>query len=403
MPKCPAIACVLALGLAACARAEPRGILIDLAEKPVVLGQLAAGDAHLVNARDTLVAQADDAMRAPVRPVTEGKADGNHVAPSGDPHDYVSLSPYWWPNPHTDDGLPYIRKDGQVNPDRNAFDTPKLGDMGSAVRTLGFAYFITGEEKYAERAIDHVRAWFVDPATRMNPNMRYSQFIPGVADGRHVGIVDTNRLRWVPDALLMLSESPAWTTKDEQETKRWFSEYVDWLLTSGLGKEEREAKNNHGTWFAAQAAYYALYAGRDDVARELVESIPARIGWQIEPDGRQPLELVRTNSLDYSEFNIRAMLDLCKYAQHVGFDLAGYKTDDGRSIRAAIDFVLPYETGEKAWPYDQIKEPKRNMYYQGLRVASRVFDEPRYEKAAEKIGAPEDDMAWVDLLLPAKR
>lgn len=399
--KLPIVVMQLAIA-ASFAMAGGQGLLTDLADREVVLERLEAGDRGLAASRDALLRSAEAAMEVPIRPITSGKENGERLAPSGDPHDYVSLSPYWWPDPDTKDGLPYVRRDGRVNPERYDYDTPKLGDMGSAVRTLGFAYHITGDERYAERALEHIRAWFVNPETRMNPNVRYAQFVPGVSIGRHVGVIDTNRLRWVPDAMLMLAESPAWTERDTSETKRWFSEYVDWLLTSDLGKAERAAKNNHGTWYASQVAYYALYAGREDVTREMVESIPARIASQIEPDGKQPHELDRTNALDYSDFNLRAMLDLSRSAERVGIDLAGYETEDGRSIRAALDFIAPYLTGEKPWAYQQIKKPKKHMYYQCLRIAARVYDEPRYERALERLPAPPDDMRWVDVILPSR-
>lgn len=376
------------------------GILIDLDDRARVLEQIEEGDAELIAARAALVRAAEEAMKVPVRPITEGKEGGKRTAPSGDPRDYVSLSPYWWPNPDTDDGTPYIRHDGKVNPERYEYDTPKLGDMGSAVRTLGMAYFITGDERYAERALEHIRPWFIDPETRMKPRVRYAQFVPGVSDGRHVGIIDTNRLRWVPDAMLMLAESPAWTTADTQGTKRWFSEYTDWLLSSELGMAERQAANNHGTWYAAQVAYYASYADRDVVVTEIVSQIPDRIDWQIEPDGSQPHELVRTMALHYCDFNLRAMLDLCRYADGVGYDLASHESEDGRSIKNAALWLLPYMTGEKDWEYKQIKPVKPHMFYQCLRVASRQFDDPRFEAALDKLPPLPDDMAWVDLLLP---
>ena len=389
----------LVLGASACC-AQGEGILIDLNDRDRVLEQIKAGDADLIAARDALIRAAEDAMQVPVRAITEGKEGGKRTAPNGDPRDYVSLSPYWWPNPDTDDGLPYIRHDGKVNPERYEYDTPKLDDMGKAVRTLGMAYHITGDERYADRALEHIRVWFINPETRMHPRVRYAQFVPGVADGRHVGIIDTNRLRWVPDAMLMLAKSPAWTTEDTEETKRWFSEYADWLLASELGNDERAAPNNHGTWYAAQVAYYASYADRDVVVKEIVSQIPARIAWQIEPDGRQPEELVRTIALHYSDFNLRAMLDLCRYAEGVGYDLASFETEDGRSIENALLWLVPFMTGEKEWEYPQIKPVKPYMFYQCLRVAARQFDNPVFEEALEKLPELPDDMAWVDLLLP---
>ena len=294
-----------------------------------------------------------------------------------------------------------MRRDGQINPERHDYDTPKMGDMSEAVRTLGFAYHVTGDERYAKRAAEHLRAWFIDPETRMNPSIRYGQFVPGRSDGRHVGIIDTNRLRWVPDAILMISPSAHWSPAELAATRQWFSEYVEWLLTSKLGKEERAAENNHGTWFAAQTALYALFAGREDVTRELVRSAFDRVATQIEPDGSQPHEQSRTRSLDYCEFNIRALLDLSTYGRAVGVDLLGYETPDGRSIRVGLDYLVPYFTGEKVWAYEQISPPKTHMYFQSLRAAARLYDDPTYEKAIRRMDAPSDGIVWVELVLPA--
>lgn len=393
---------VLVAATAGLYAADDRGILVDLDDRHLVAARLKAGDAKTVAAMEGLIREAESAMLVAVRPITEGKSGGQRTAPSGDPRDYVSLSPYWWPDPDQPDGLPYIRHDGKVNPDRYEYDTPKLEAMGETVRTLGFAYHLTGDEKYAERALEHIRPWFINPETRMIPRVKYAQFVPGIADGRHVGIIDTNRLRWVPDAMLMLSSSPAWTTDDTAKTKQWFSEYVDWLLASELGKDERNAENNHGTWYAAQTAYYASYADRDVVVKELVSQIPARIGWQIEPDGSQPEELVRTIALHYCDFNLRAMLDLSRIASRVEFDLAGYETEDGRSIKKALDWVYPYMAGEQEWTYPQIKPIKPANFYQCFRLASRQFGDPKFEKAAQSLEGLDDSVAWVDLIIPAK-
>lgn len=377
------------------------GLLVEAADAQRVRDAIERGEPKLVEARDILVGQAEEQLRVPIIPVTQGKDRVSLIAPSGDLHDYVSLSPYWWPNPETESGLPYVRRDGRINPERHDYDTPKLGSMGKAVRVLAFAYRVTGDERYAERAAEHLRTWFVDTETRMNPNLRYAQFVPGVSDGRHVGIIDTNRLRWVPDSIMMLRRSPHWTEEEDRETRRWFSEFVDWMLTSELGREERAAENNHGTWYAAQAAQYALFAGREEVAREMVRSAMGRIESQIEPDGSQPHELRRTRALDYSEFNLRGLMDLAEYGDLLGIDVLDYKTEDGRSIRQALSYLIPYMTGEAEWPYEQISPPKTHMYFQTLRRAARLYDDPAYERAIARMPPPNEDIVWVELILPA--
>lgn len=383
------------------ARLPQGGLLLEMSEVRGVRSRI-SDDASLAETRDVMLAEAEELMELPVRPVTAGKDEGLPIAPSGDPKDYVSLSPYWWPDPSVPSGEPYIRRDGVVNPERYDYDTPKLDDFGKAVRILAFAYAITGDERYAERALEHVRAWFVNPETRMNPSMRFAQFIPGVSLGRRVGIIDTNRLRWMPDSLVILSASPAWTAEDSRETRRWFEEYAEWLMTSELGIAERRSSNNHGTWFDAQTVQYALYSGRDDIAREILLELPDRIDAHFATDGSQPHELERTRALDYTDFNIRAYLDLARYAERMGMDITSYENANGATLRDAIEWAIPYMVGDKEWPYQQINEPRYHMYYQMLRSASRLYDEPRFERAAQRLPRNEDHLVWVDLMLPAE-
>ncbi|MEM1184231.1 MAG: alginate lyase family protein [Planctomycetota bacterium] len=377
------------------------GVLLDCSDIERSKAMIEAGDPALMASRDALLAQADAAMDLPVRPVTSGKEDGKRLAPSGDPKDYVSLSPYWWPDPSVPSGEPYIRRDGEINPERHEYDTPKLGDFGKAVRLLAFAYAFTGDEAYAERAIEHVRAWFVTPETRMNPAMRFAQFVPGVSLGRRVGIIDTNRLRWMPDSLIILSASPSWTGEDTRETKRWFGEYAEWLMTSDLGIAERNSSNNHGTWFDAQVVQYSLYSGRTEIALEILEGVPERINAHFAADGSQPHELERTRALDYTDFNLRAYLDLFKYAARLDVEMAKYENAEGATIEDAIDWGIPYFVGDKDFPYKQISPPKYHMYYQMLRSASKLYNEPRYEAAAQRLPENDNWLVWVDLVLPA--
>ncbi|MEM1165340.1 MAG: alginate lyase family protein [Planctomycetota bacterium] len=358
------------------------------------------GDPAALLAQAALIEAGEAAMEMPIRPVTDGKDEGKPVAPSGDPQDYMSLSPYWWPNPDTPDGTPYIRRDGEINPERHDYDTPKMGDMGKAVRDLAFAYAVSGDERFADRAGAHLRAWFIDPGTRMNPHMRFAQSVPGVADGRAVGIIDTNRLRWVPDSAVILVPSNAWTHEDHTALQRWFAEYLEWLLTSDLGIEEGRARNNHGTWYLAQTALYALFTGQHDRVRQQVNAAKPLLASQIEPNGSQPHELARTRSLDYCDFNIRAYLDLSRYGEQVGVDLFAYESEDGRSLRHAIDYVIPYMTGDEEWSYRQISPPRYHMYYQMLRMAARLYDEPRYEAAAQNLPEATQSVRWIDFVTP---
>ncbi|WP_428389953.1 alginate lyase family protein [Mucisphaera sp.] len=363
----------------------------------LVRDRVRAGDPTLKPAVDALVQLAEESMDAPMRSVVEKPT----IPPSGDKNDYVSLSPYWWPNPDTPDGLPYIRRDGEINPERFEYDVDKLSTFGNCVRWLGFAYYYTGDERYAQEAVKRIRHFLIDPETRMNPRMRYGQFIPGRNDGRKFGIIETLRLRWVPEAITLLSESEAMTDEDYAAAKQWFGDYARWLNTSEFGVAERDGANNHGTWGEAQIAYFSLFAGDTETVREMAARVPHRISHQIEPDGRQPHELARTRALDYSEFNLRGHSELAILADKVGVDLWNYETEDGRSIRAAIDYILPYLTEEKPWPYQQISPPRHDFYAQTLRRMAIGLNDPRYEAALAKLDRiTGEGLIYRDLIIP---
>ena len=369
----------------------------DLAEAKA---KLASGerDERLKDAIDDIRDEADKALE--FKPVSV--MDKPFTPPSGDKHDYMSLSPYWWPDPNKPDGKPFVRKDGEVNPDRAKYDLPKMEAMADAIGALAMGYYFTGKEQYAQKAAELIRVWFLAPETRMNPNCKYAQFIPGVEEeNRAAGVIETNRLRKVVDADGLLAGSKHWSDDDSKQLKSWFREFLTYLLESEQGKKEQDAPNNHGTFFGVQAATYALYLDDNELAKQLIlKHGRDRIAKQIEPDGRQPHELERTKAFDYSRFNILAHEDLAMLGQRIGLDLWNYKTDDGRSLRKAIDWLLPYATNEKSWEYSQITPPKLKETATVLRRAANAYNDPRYERAIEKM--KEGASPMTDLLFPAK-
>jgi hypothetical protein len=306
------------------------------------------------------------------------------VPPSGDKHDYMSVAPYYWPNPATKDGLPYVRKDGKVNPESRAEavnDTLRARLVGSTVETLALGYYFTRDEKYAEHAAKVLRTWFLDPATKMTPHFRFAQAIPGVNDGRGTGLIEARGLVDAADAAILLVGSKHWSAADQQALQAWGETFFEWLLVSKNGQDERAAKNNHGTWYDVQAVKWALVLGRMDKAKELcIAAGPGRIGVQVEPDGKQLLELVRTATFSYSCFNLLALSTLAGLSEHAGVDLWHYRTADGRSIRAALDFLVPYlGKNPKPWTMQQIHESKPDEVLPVLRSAVLVYGDDRYE------------------------
>lgn len=228
---------------------------------------------------------------------------------SGDKHDYFSMGPYWWPDPAKPDGLPYIRRDGEVNPEaRRNSDAGAFAKTCEAVEVLATVAYVTGEARYAEKAAELARTWFLDPATRMNPNFQHAQAIPGITTGRGIGIIEAQHLMRANDGLALLAGFAAWTEADRAAMRAWNEQFYHWLTTSKNGLDEKGWHNNHGSWYDAQTAHLALVLGRDGDARKiLTDGLHVRLAKQIEPDGRQPHELERTRSLAYSIYNLEAL------------------------------------------------------------------------------------------------
>ena len=357
-----------------------------------------AGDATLGPAVAQLRRDANKAFAAPLLAVTDKRT---MMPPSNDAHDYYSLSPYWWPDSSKTDGLPYIRRDGLTNPEsKRDLDAPRITAMSDRVMTMTLAWWYTGEAKYAERAATQLRAWFVDSVTRMTPHLRYAQLVRGNDKERGSGIIDSRGLLDVVDAIVLLEQSTMLSDGDRRALRGWFSSYLAWLQTSPNGQTERAAKNNHGSWFAAQTAAFALFAGDTALARTVVSDVRARIGWQVQADGRQPLELERTKSLHYSAFNVLALSRLAEMGRPLGIDLWTYHAPTGGSVAAAIDRMAPYVDRQHEWPDTQIDPVRTDYLLEVFRKARMALGDAKYDAVIARL--PKVDTAKdVSLLLYA--
>jgi hypothetical protein len=393
-----ALFCANAIGSGQTAASKPssldeRLLLLDAAHLASVRSRLHS-DASLETA---LAGLEQDARRAlALKPLSV--MDKAVTPPSGDKHDYMSQAPYWWPDPSKPDGRPYIRKDGERNPEINRItDHDNLGRVCSTVSTLGLAFYLTGRAEYAAQAARFVRVWFLDSATRMTPHLKFGQGIPGINDGRGIGIIETRCLPDLLDGIILSSASAEWTSRDEAGLQEWMRAYRAWLTDSTYGQEEGRNGNNHETWYDVQVAALALYTGQREAARTTLEGSKQRIARLFEPDGRQPRELERTRSWDYSEFNLTAFFHLANMGHRVGVDLWGYESADGRSLRRGLDFLAPFAAGDRAWTFDQITPFRPNVLHALLRRAAVGWHAPAYRELATKIGGGNPRL---DLILP---
>jgi hypothetical protein len=277
------------------------------------------------------------------------------VPPSGSKHDFYSIGPYWWPNPDTKDGLPYIRKDGLRNPELEAFDGKIISQMANNVYTLTLAFYYTQNKNYAQKANELLRVWFLNAETMMNPNLNFGQAIPGITQGRGIGIIETACFVPLMDAILLLHNSDAMPVSTYQGLQQWFIDYNHWLLTSPLAWDERMWLNNHGSSFDSQVLAFSQFTENNSIINLILDSVPIkRMALQIKPDGSQPMELERTKAMGYSLYNLEHLTHCAIIAQYHQVDLWNTRTDTSGSVIDAIQYLIPYFIQGKPWEYEQI-------------------------------------------------
>jgi hypothetical protein len=357
----------------------PRTFAIDPQMLAANKTRIASGNHSLHAPLAQLLREADDALKAGPFSVMHKTI----VPPSGDQHDYMSRGRYWWRNPSSPDGLPYIERDGEVNPeiwqipDHKEFDT-----LMDNVLTLGLAFYFTERTSYAEYAAKLLRAWFLDEATRMNPHLKFGQGIPGINDGRCTGLIETRELAQVVDAIGLIANSKVWTDADQWGMERWFTRYLDWLVGNAMAQQEGRQQNNHGTFYDTQVISIALFLNAIELAQKYLRRFTAeRIPTQIAPDGHQPREMTRTLTWHYHVFNLHALYRFASLGERLGTDLWHFATPDGCSLRRATDYLVPYVEG-KTWEHHQIKPQEFGVIFFLLCQASLTFGDGKYYRAA---------------------
>jgi hypothetical protein len=270
---------------------------------------------------------------------------------AGGLHDYFSEGDYWWPDPKNLGG-PYIRRDGESNPANFATHRELLIRLSMQMPALTAAWLLTKQRIYADHAVAHLRTWFIDPATRMNPNLEYAQAIHGVDTGRSIGIIDTLHLVEVAQAALVLERTAAITPSDQRGVRTWFSDYLGWITASDRGHEERDQKNNHGSCWLLQAAGFAAYTGDQSTLTYCRDRLRSKlVPEQIAADGSFPLELARTKPYSYSLFNLDVLGMSARVLSTASDNLWTFRLPDGRGLEAAFRFMLPYIASKTSWPY----------------------------------------------------
>ena len=308
---------------------------------------------------------------------------------AGGRHDFFSEADYWWPDP-ANPGGPYIQRDGMTNPDNFVEHRRAMVRLSLQVPALVAAWKLTRDARYSTQAARHLRAWFVESTTRMNPHLLYSQAIQGRVTGRGIGIIDTVHLVEVARAIPVIAESGALSEDDRSALQEWFSQYLTWMTTHQYGIDEREAKNNHGTCWVMQVAEFARYVGRDDLTefcRQRYKTV--LLSNQVAADGSFPEELRRTKPYGYSLFNLDAMTTVCQILSTKTDDLWRYELPDGRGVRTAVAFLFPFIMNKGSWPHkpDVMHFQEWPMRHPSLLFAGLAFNEPMYLDLWKKLPA----------------
>jgi hypothetical protein len=352
-----------------------------------------SGDVQIAKQVQLIIKNADKFLS--VKP--ESVMDKALTPVSKSKHDYMSMGPYWWPNPSKPDGLPYIRKDGERNPTiKNISDHQFLDNLENRCEFLSLAYYFTGEEKYAAKAQELLSVWFLNPSTKMNPNFNYAQAVPGINDGRGIGIIESRALAFLTDWISLLDGAKSFPSADENKIKEWYKQYFNWMLTSKNGIDEQNAQNNHGTHYDVQITTFALFLGNPTLAKKILSDAKKRISVQIDIDGKQPLELERTNAYSYSTMNLNGWFNLALLGDKVGVDLWNYTDVNGGSLNKAIDWLIPYAFEENTRTYKQIRPYNMEEMYRLLIIASKKYKGNYAEKSAKITMS--DDINLLDLL-----
>jgi hypothetical protein len=346
-------------------------IALDFKSLEIVKSQIEKQSNEIMPAYNNLIGTCNANLKLPLVSVMDKK----DIPPSGDKHDYMSLAPYWWPDPNTKGGLPYIRRDGDINPEVNNYpDKDNFPKLCQKVYELSLGYYFSNNEKYAKKATDIIRVWFLNPATKMNPNLNYGQAIKGLDDGRGAGLIDTRHFIYLLDGVKLLNKSNSWTANDNVALKAWFRSYYDWLNNSKNGKDEKNAGNNHGIWYDAQSLAITNFLDSLDESKMIIKRSLGRLEKQMNAEGAFPAELARTNSLHYSTFVLNAFESVAQLADNIGVDFRNTKLSNGMSLKSAYDFLTPYLIAKKTWTWPNLKPFEMTEGYTLLLSANKHYN-----------------------------
>lgn len=343
----------------------------DRSDLDWVSARIRVNDDSLRPAYRELLRRADRALSRTPKTVM----DKEGIASSKDKHDFYSAAKYGWANEDDAAGAPYIRRDGQRNPEAQgaAYDKRNFNESIRIVNALALAYHLSGNKAYAEKAGLFLRAWFIDPRTRMNPNFRHAAVLPGRNDGSYGGIIEGVVLIEMLDYVALLDGSNALSVGEERELRSWFARLADWLIQSDFGRREARMQNNHGSWYDAQVIAFSIYGGNVPRARSLLPSAKERLLLQFSEDGSMPKEMARTDSAMYSIYGIRSFIALARLSDGLGDSLWKVEKDGQPVLKRALTHLAPFYSGKQTWTAGSVHRGTDQYAIQVFRLGARAY------------------------------
>jgi hypothetical protein len=317
------------------------------------------------------------------------------IPASGDKHDYFSLAPYFWPDSTKKNGLPWIRKDGEVNPMTRVGDQVEKETFFKAMKSLKWAYFFTQNKIYSDHANKILNSWFIDPNLKMNPNLNFGQAVPGENNGRPAGMIEWSGFGGVLHAVQMFDKMGVLSKSNKDGINIWLLQYIDWLKTNPISIKEDKAGNNHGTWYDNHVIDILLYLNKVDEAKQRLNTITKqRIVNQIAIDGSMPEELKRTKTYNYTVMNTQAFINLAVIGNRFGIPLYEYKSANSNSIKSSVHFLKPY-IKEQKWPYKQIAQIETSKAVNIIQKSAEYFDDKDLQAFIAKNQLPQTSITQI--------
>ena len=333
--------------------------------------QVQANNEQVQAAQSELLRHADSALKREPKSIL----DKQGIAQSNNKQDFYSIGKFSWPGDDGDGDVAYIRRDGEKNPEAlgPSYDKKNFNEAVRIVNALSLAYYLTNNVKYAVKASQVLKLWFIDPKTRMNPNFRHAAVQPGVNDGSYIGIIEGVVLVEMLDYVALLQGTGALPPDDDRELKAWFGQLSDWLVESDFGKREAKSTNNHGAWYDAQVAAFSLYSGKTERARSTLTVSKTRLHQQFSPNGSMPRELARKNSATYSVYGLRAFVTLARLSDHVGESLWNESSAGQPVLKSALSFLAPYYSGKDKWRLGTVHSGIDQYAIQVFRLGAHAY------------------------------